>query len=109
MNTVHDKITHKKISVLELVEMEHRITSALNFELVSASFYDLAVTRIARHLAENDLYSEALMKEIEEVCSCVAKLICYNYELVSLHSKDTLVLALGNYVLDIYKFMPLGK
>jgi hypothetical protein len=65
MNTVHDKITHKKISIVELTEMEHRITDALNFELASASFYDLAVTRIARHLTDNELYSEPLMKEIE--------------------------------------------
>jgi hypothetical protein len=42
--------------------MEHKITEALKFELVSASFYDLAVAKIAHHLSDNDLYSEDLMK-----------------------------------------------
>jgi hypothetical protein len=79
MKTVFDKIAHKKISTYELIEMEQRIVEALNFEIVTATFYDLAITKIARHLTDTDSYSESLMKEIEDICSCLAKFMCYNY------------------------------
>ena len=79
MKTVYDKIAHKKISIVELVEMENKIVSALDFNLVSASFYDLTVTKIARHLTETDSYSDSFMGEVEDLCSCLGKFICYNY------------------------------
>ncbi len=45
---------------------------------------------------------------MEDVASCAAKFMCYNYELVSAFSKETLSQALANYVLDIYKISKLG-
>lgn len=59
-------------------------------------------------MTEMDLYSESLLKEMEDVASCAAKFICYNYELVSIYSKDTLSQALANFVLEIYKISKLG-
>lgn len=57
MKTVYDKIAHKKISIYELVEMEQRIVEALNFEIVTATFYDLAITKVIRHLTDTESYS----------------------------------------------------
>lgn len=109
MKTVYEKIAHKKISVAELSEMENKIAQELDFCLVSSTVYDLAMTKIARHLTEIDSYSDSLMKEIEELCSCIGKFICYSYELVSSYDKEILALALANYTLEIYKLDRLNR
>lgn len=79
--------------------MENKIAQGLDFCLVSASIYDLALTKIARHLTDTDSYSEIVMKDIEEFCGCVAKFIYYNYELISSFDKDVIAQALANFAL----------
>ena len=65
--------------------------------------------KIARHLTEMESYSDSLMKEIEEICSCLGKFICYSYDLVSSYDKETLSLALANYALEVYKLERLNR
>ena len=89
--------------------MENKIAQQLDFCLVSSTAYDLAMIKIARHLTEMESYSDSLMKEIEEICSCLGKFICYNYELVSSYDKETMSTTLANYALEIYKLERLNR
>jgi hypothetical protein len=79
MSTVYDKITHKKISIKELISMEHKLAETLNFEFVTSSFYELAVAKIANYLTLNNSYCQTVLKEMEEVSCCLAKFMAYNY------------------------------
>ena len=103
MKTIFDKIAHKKIPVSELVNMEKKIVETLNFCLTSSTFFDLAMTRIVKQLCRTDTYSAELVKDIEDVCSCLAKYMSYNYTMVCLFDKKTLANTLSNFVLSIYK------
>ena len=102
MKTVYEKIAHKKIPVSDLVNMEQEIIEALNFKLTSNTFYDLAITRIAKDFSASESFSQDLMREIEDVCSCLAKLMCYNYKLVCEFDKETKANTLFKHILKIY-------
>ena len=62
MKTIYDKIAHKKIPIVDLVSMEQKILETLGFKLNSSTFYDLAMTRLARHLDRTESYSPELLK-----------------------------------------------
>ena len=103
IKTIFDKIAHKKIPISDLVAMEKKIVEALNFCLTSSTFFDLAMTRIAKQLYNRGEYSTDLMKDMEDVCSCLAKFMSYNYSLICSFKKDILADTLCNFTLGIYK------
>lgn len=62
--TVYEKIAHKKIPVSELIEMERKICEALNFSLTTATFFDLACSKLAMALTTSKSYSSSKIKEM---------------------------------------------
>lgn len=53
IQTVFDKIAHRKIPVKELVECEERIIRMLDYKLNSWTFFDLAMLKITNLLNRN--------------------------------------------------------
>lgn len=43
------------------------------------------------------------MKEMEAVCSCLSKFICYNYEMMCEFDKKVIAGCLAEYVLEMFK------
>lgn len=103
MKTVFDKIAHKKIPMTELVDMEKKIVEALDFSVISSTFYDLAVTKIVIELSKRGTYASELAKKMEDVCACLAKFMIYNYNLVCSFNKEVLADTLCNLTLSIHK------
>ena len=87
IRTVFEKIVHRKIEKRELVEMEGRISKALDFELGNTDFYDLATVRLYQHFEGKN---EEVLKEIEQLCEYIGKFIVFNYELYAHYSPQTL-------------------
>ena len=46
IKTVYEKIVHKKIDRKDLIEMENRMISKLDYKLDSWTFYDLALLKL---------------------------------------------------------------
>lgn len=61
------------------------------------------MTKIVRQLTLNSTYSDVNVKEIEDVCGCIAKFIYFNYELVCQYSKQVLASALVGQVSRVCK------
>ena len=84
----------------DLIEMERKICEVLEFGLTTGTFFDLACTKIAVALTKTKSeYSTSKMKEMEAVCSCLGKFICYNYEIMCEFDKETIANTLSNYIL----------
>lgn len=103
MKTIFDKIAHKKIPIVDLVNMEKKIVETLDFCLTSSTFFDLAMTRICRHLCAIGAYDPELLREMEDVCSCLGKFMTYNYAIGCEFSKEAMANTLCNFVLSIFK------
>lgn len=103
IKTIFDKIAHKKIPISDLVAMEKKIVEALDFCLTSSTFFDLAMTRIVKELSHRGEYSTDLIKDMEDVCSCLAKFMAYNYTLICSFPKEVLADTLCNFTLGIHK------
>lgn len=50
LRTAFERIAHKKIPMAELVEMEAKIMSALNFNLNSWSFFDFITLKLTQYV-----------------------------------------------------------
>jgi hypothetical protein len=58
LKTVYDKIAHKKIPMEDLLEMEQKILSTLDFSLLSQTFYEECISRITLHLYNLEQFKE---------------------------------------------------
>ena len=65
----------------------------------------MACLKIIEHLVSEDLYEalESSIKEIEDVLSCIAKYMVYNYEIMNRFSKNIQAKVLCCLVLDAFK------
>ena len=62
------------------------------------------MVRIVKQLTRRGLYTPETVKDVEEVCACLAKFMLYNYTIICSFKKEVLADTLCNLTLGIGKY-----
>lgn len=101
MKTVFEKISHKKFSVSELVDMELKIINVLDYKLNSWTFFDLITLKLSQYAFQEESTKRPVLgelfiknspiktkvenkedqiKKLEQICSYLGKFALYDYD-----------------------------
>ena len=79
---VHEKISHKKISIDAIKKKEKDIIQVLEFKLTGVTPYEFMMSALYQ-LNLQEKMSEKLYNYLQKVCIYLAKMTMHDYELVS--------------------------
>jgi len=77
--TFYEKISHKRLSILQIKEKEMEILETLEYKLTNPTIYEM-ITTILFQLDLKNRLPEKEQQYLEKVCTYLAKSVIYDYE-----------------------------
>ncbi len=77
--TFYEKISHKRLSTLQIKEKEMEILATLHYKLTNPTIYEM-ITTILFQLDLKNRLPEKEQQYLEKVCVYLAKSVIYDYE-----------------------------
>ena len=110
LKTIYEKIVHQKIPVKDLVEMECKMFAKLEFNTVTATFFDKIMVQLGSYAIVNPsvdgkirnnlvfsgerkvnpLNDNTTFEQVESLIALISKFACYNYDLMTSFSRQTI-------------------
>jgi len=81
LSIVHEKIAHRKLSPDIIKKKESDILGAIQFNLIGATPYDIAMHVLCK-LNLRECLEKKITTYLEKICIYLAKMILYDYELI---------------------------
>jgi hypothetical protein len=105
LRTVEEKIAHKKLSEREILDKENDILKAMSFNVLGESIFDIAcllMCRLASSSSVRDVgvrFTDKKLNDLEESLAHVAKVVLFNYSILSNYPKNVIATCLLTAVL----------